>query len=260
MRSTATQESAAPKTMQWRWVQAPKTYTQNSYQPLFGMLAAKLVTLVYQEEGKLCLKFRTLQRLIYRLIQEAFCFNPKSVKMSLKKLFPVVLVAIVLVGMVSLQAFFTPEPMGTTNVHSDWCFQNCGQNESGTQYEISEACANCWMTNFARNDYQFNEVPGTGGELEPVLGVSIPLGDFEEVIAKVDELKGNGYIVESFGMFGLEVANDTDTPEPKLIFQVQGSMAGGNNAVDEETLVNFYYDFTSPCPTYCPKKSSSQIR
>lgn len=174
--------------------------------------------------------------------------------MKINNFFPAAILAFSVLGLFSLLAFLSPEPISPV---ANWCTTVCTPGESGDRNEISTDCANCWMENFASNGYQFNEVPGDDGELEHVRGVEIPLEDLQEVLNRVNNLTNSGYIVETYGMFGLEVPTEESTPEPKLIFQVQGLTKEGATA---NASVNYFYDFTNPCPSLCPEGDGNTMR
>lgn len=105
-------------------------------------------------------------------------------------------------------------------------------------YEISADCANCMRDNFALNNYQLPK--GTAG---PIKGFKVAYKELQEIV-------GDGSDIEVFTMMGIRATDNGSGGqdiEADIFHQVQ--TAGRDGAA----ATSVYYDFTQPCPNYCPE-------
>lgn len=120
-------------------------------------------------------------------------------------------------------------------------YTNCNCPASPTSnYEITEECAQCMRDNFKANNYQFYAAPS--GSIEGFLVAHTELTEILKDLnadnkAKVYSMMGIKATADGSG--GQNIVSD-------IYHQVQTpDGVGGYSSV--------YYDFTQPCPNFCPK-------
>lgn len=106
------------------------------------------------------------------------------------------------------------------------CKALCGASNPNS-FEVGSECYECLVDNFEANDHQFPEVGG-----EALKGFNIDAMEIKEIYEGINDFKKAKVHV----MMGLM----KDNSNPHAIFVVKEG--------EEFT----FYDFTNPCPTYCP--------
>ena len=116
------------------------------------------------------------------------------------------------------------------------CTTLCPTNPSNGDYSISKACADCMRSNFVNNNYQIPQYNGSS-----IKGFDVATAELTEILNDIDP----GNTAEVFTMLGVR-ANATSLTEPEVVFVLKET----NTTTQAVTFT--YYDFTRPCPTFCP--------
>ncbi len=106
-------------------------------------------------------------------------------------------------------------------------------------FQISPQCAFYMKCQYQENSYEFPKVNTPGG-LKNVTGFLI---DHGELITMLNQLGATNTTDSIFVMLGINKNNIAD------VFFVAQSQSPSKPS----TTTYSYYDFTSPCPTWCPE-------
>ncbi len=112
----------------------------------------------------------------------------------------------------------------------------------GTSFQISEECAFHMKCKYEQSGYKFPRVLNNRNPLEEATGFLIDHGELAKILSNMNPNNTNSVYV----MLGI-----TDNNEPDVFF-VQQSVKPGTVKADYK-----YYDFTSPCPTWCPQNMAN---
>lgn len=118
------------------------------------------------------------------------------------------------------------------------CYHSCSAQTPGS-YEISAACSECMRKNFADEGYQFPKYHD-----QPVRGFRIAQDELREILNDI----GSDSTAQVYAMLAIrdsfDSRNNEVVPIPELVFVMSQTDSAGTNYT--------YYDFTKPCPDWCP--------
>lgn len=125
-----------------------------------------------------------------------------------------------------------PEFLGEPEIALSSCADVCPAENPGN-YEISKECYDCITGNFKSNAYQFTPYLGQSAK-----GFKISEAELSELLLQMRENED----ASLYAMMGMKVTDSCGEgeAEPELTFVVKD---GGEFT---------YFDFTTPCPNFCP--------
>ena len=125
------------------------------------------------------------------------------------------------------------------------CEEIC-KRRSKSSFKISKACAACIESNYKQADYRFPSLDG-----EKIRGFEVRQKELVEILNSI----GKDSTARVFALLAIGDSISTSTQKtvqvPELVFVVEKI----DNATNGHTFS--YYDFTRPCPNYCPDESLS---
>ncbi len=125
------------------------------------------------------------------------------------------------------------------------CKTVCANRPPGKGFEISEACAKCMEKNFDdKGDLKGLQVM----KQEKTRGFRIEIAEIKQVL---DSIEADG-TAELYAMLAVRdtTIGKKDSLMPELVFQIVPTA----KATDAEIAAGSqYFDFTRPCPNWCPK-------
>ncbi len=128
------------------------------------------------------------------------------------------------------------------------CMALCDKSKQPGKYEISKDCADCMKDNYKKKDKKKKMEGLKLMARDSILGFNIQVAELQEML---DTLKAHG----GGNVYAMLAVRDTmegkkEKLVPELVFQVEPN-ANQNKVADGGG--SQYFDFTRPCPDYCPK-------
>jgi hypothetical protein len=108
------------------------------------------------------------------------------------------------------------------------CEGFCGLGDPIGVFDRPKACYDCMVANYATNGYVFPKTP----DGKDYKGFLIQHGELQEMLEAIGDTTATVHAM--MGIMG-------EGKDPHLVFAVKSEGAFS------------YYDFTTPCPNYCPK-------
>lgn len=137
------------------------------------------------------------------------------------------------------------------------CMELCAKNRQPGMYEITKDCADCMKKNYRKEDKNKQMEGLKLMQKKGIRGFNIQVAELQEML---DTLKahGGGNVYAMLAVRDTIVIEEKKRKEkliPELVFQMD--FAPMKNKVDGDDndagSGNQYFDFTRPCPDWCPK-------